>query len=1544
MNLKSPFRVAAILAAMLAGIRVGAVGFTTTATYNVGQFADVPETEWYASSVASAYELGFMKGTDADRFSPEGSMSVAEAVTIASRVYDAYHAKGTSFSQDGANWYDGYVSYAVQNGIIEVDTFDDYERSVKRSEMAVIFANAVPSDYLTAQNAVNEIPDVPETDSYFEKLLLLYNAGVIMGNDEYGTFLPNNDITRAEAAAIIGRVALPEKRLQKQLTDANYGDAYYLINDLESGFKVNDVGSSNQSAWFVDKRFTESAGSSTGLSDFSIVEKVEVHREFDRVESGLLGLDFITNLQVGSDTLYFRITDAEKNALMSLETRNGHFYLNGTDTDVEIEDERYYMTVKMDLDEHTALLYVNGKAVEKVFTLPEGVAERFYVGSDQPGTGFISFEHCALYKDYPINERFLVPENSGLAAWNVTGEAKVVRTGGEIGKDTNSAVLSAGATASQSFRKLSGSVVFETLMLFPTAEDTGYIRLKNGDTTVAHIDISADAITAPDGSVLHRHTHNIWQTLRIEADTLTGQAVYKINGKVVGTFAFENAAATVDCVEFGATGGSVYFDDVTVFMTHEYEDYCPEPQPIGDDGYDVWMNMCPLWSNGSGWGAISAYPDIEPVLGYYDEGITEVSDWEIKFMVENGIDVQHICWYSPTHDQKEPIKKPQLVYRELHDGFFHAKYSNLMKFALMWENNGTDVYSLEQFKEYIWNYWLEYYFTDERYYTIDNKVVFTVWSYPNFKKSFGDTAEGAREAIAFMNEDIQKYGYDGVMVIFFDYHKTDEATFRAIAEMGAEAAYAYHWIQDGNKYETTINRLENNAGFKALHIIPTVSVGFNNLGWSGTRKPMITVEDHKKVLEYIKDTYLPRYEGWKSKTVVVSTWNEYGEGTYVMPCEGLHGFSYLENVAEVLYGVTDHSSNIVPTEQQKARLGHMFPKTKTALKRYDIEQPEPIVADKVLYTATGADMKAFMHLTDDSGADGTVFKGVCTTGDPALLIKDEALFAPIEAEKVAYVRLKMKADTDSVCDIFFLTEASKDYDSEKQLRATVKVSDDFTEYTFDTSACAAWKGKITALRIDPISGSGSFEVASLEFLGAAESTDPTLVVEGKAYTPVFSLKERNGEIYATAEANSEFFARHHLYYVWNRHNGTLLIEGRGDSQVIFTVGSDKALVNGKEVALKEAVGLKDGLPIIPLCFLYDSLGIDYTLDGKLLSVTLYKSEAEKLEEEKYNKILEARVPYEYEFEIPGDTEGWKGTNTSVYVQNGILRGSSIINAANWYDPILKQTDCKIDTSVYNQITLRIKYDSKREKDEKLQVFFITDKDKNWNEDKCFNVPFEKPSSDGQFIEYKISCAENKNWSGTVTELRIDPLTYAGSYELDYFRITEDLELKAQKEKEQAEKLARGFELINGDAEDPDNVAFFNESTIDIVKDEDSGSFAYRNMANAAYNYSRQSVVWDAGKTYKVSVDFKLLSNKAGKTDFTTQVMFNARYTDADGKYDHAQKLGELSPSDGWKTFTFTFEIPDGVEYHENDEFSFYLNPADNQGVNYLFDNVKVTVK
>ena len=156
-------------------ILAGAMAFTASAafskvkTYN-GSFSDVANDAWYAKEVASAYELGFVDGVSDTSFSPGTTVTVAQGITMASRVHAAYNG-GSIAEVSGGNWYDMYVQYAKKNGIIDENQFDSYTRELKRHEMAELFYDAMPEGYFNAINDVDYIHDVPMGAMYQEKLL-----------------------------------------------------------------------------------------------------------------------------------------------------------------------------------------------------------------------------------------------------------------------------------------------------------------------------------------------------------------------------------------------------------------------------------------------------------------------------------------------------------------------------------------------------------------------------------------------------------------------------------------------------------------------------------------------------------------------------------------------------------------------------------------------------------------------------------------------------------------------------------------------------------------------------------------------------------------------------------------------------------------------------------------------------------------------------------------------------------------------------------------------------------------------------------------------------------------------------------------------------------------------------------------------------------------------------------------------------------------------------------------------------------------------------
>ena len=193
--------------------------FRQVNTYTSGKFTDVKENEWYGfrkdKVIARAYEYGLMEGNSATDFNPEGNITVAEAITIASRVNSIYRT-GVTFTpanNPSAQWYQAFVDYAVEHGIITAKAFSEYDRTATRAEMALIFSSALPKEEFPTQNSVNTLPDVSSRTPHRDAIFMLYQAGILAGNDAQGTFNPGNNITRAEAAAIISRVILPDTRL-----------------------------------------------------------------------------------------------------------------------------------------------------------------------------------------------------------------------------------------------------------------------------------------------------------------------------------------------------------------------------------------------------------------------------------------------------------------------------------------------------------------------------------------------------------------------------------------------------------------------------------------------------------------------------------------------------------------------------------------------------------------------------------------------------------------------------------------------------------------------------------------------------------------------------------------------------------------------------------------------------------------------------------------------------------------------------------------------------------------------------------------------------------------------------------------------------------------------------------------------------------------------------------------------------------------------------------------------------------------------------------
>lgn len=194
----------------------------TIPCWNLGAkaaFSDVPSNAWYAQDVAAAERSGILQGTGNGRFSPDGNLTLAQAITMAARTY-AYERGETIPKTGGSTWYSDFLQYASDKGICAIGEFGAaYDNFCNRLTMAKLFARVVPESTATQRNDVTTLPDV-QSVSENQAVFTLYQLGILTGSDKYGTFHPYQYIKRSETAAILNRVLDPDMRKSFTLEEA----------------------------------------------------------------------------------------------------------------------------------------------------------------------------------------------------------------------------------------------------------------------------------------------------------------------------------------------------------------------------------------------------------------------------------------------------------------------------------------------------------------------------------------------------------------------------------------------------------------------------------------------------------------------------------------------------------------------------------------------------------------------------------------------------------------------------------------------------------------------------------------------------------------------------------------------------------------------------------------------------------------------------------------------------------------------------------------------------------------------------------------------------------------------------------------------------------------------------------------------------------------------------------------------------------------------------------------------------------------------------
>ncbi len=175
-------------------------------------FSDIKESDWYFESVKEAWSNKLINGVTATEFRPNETLTVAQAVKLASAYHEMNYTGDVTLENGSGNWYSSYVDYAVENGIIDrgyaSKSTAEMNKAIDRSEFVSIFVKAMDEGSLVGYNEVadNAIPDVKADDENAEAIYKFYRAGILTGSDGKGTFNPTSSIKRSEVAAILSRM------------------------------------------------------------------------------------------------------------------------------------------------------------------------------------------------------------------------------------------------------------------------------------------------------------------------------------------------------------------------------------------------------------------------------------------------------------------------------------------------------------------------------------------------------------------------------------------------------------------------------------------------------------------------------------------------------------------------------------------------------------------------------------------------------------------------------------------------------------------------------------------------------------------------------------------------------------------------------------------------------------------------------------------------------------------------------------------------------------------------------------------------------------------------------------------------------------------------------------------------------------------------------------------------------------------------------------------------------------------------------------------
>ena len=365
--------------------------------------------------------------------------------------------------------------------------------------------------------------------------------------------------------------------------------------------------------------------------------------------------------------------------------------------------------------------------------------------------------------------------------------------------------------------------------------------------------------------------------------------------------------------------------DVAAYIWPSYTGDEPRTRIFWPEGYGEWQTVKDMKPRYPG----HKWPR-RPLWGYVNEADPFVMEMEIEAAAAHGVNVFIYDWY--WFDNRPFLEQC------LNNGYLKARNNDKVKFYLMWANHtATSLWDKQTAHmhtpiwdgavnratfDFIVKRTIEKYFSQPSYYKIDGKPVYMLFDLRNLVCGLGGV-KATLDALQYFRDETVKAGFPGLelhltvrsrqyMEIMLD-GETNILDF--IKMVGFDGITHYNFFDYANMYRSYLDVLEDvKAEWKYLDetfdvpYYPEVSMGWDSSPRFAQMPETYracdenTPENIEKALRLAKD-YVDTHDGLKVPLVVLNSWNEWTEGTYLQP-DDLNGYGYLEAVKRVFVDET----------------------------------------------------------------------------------------------------------------------------------------------------------------------------------------------------------------------------------------------------------------------------------------------------------------------------------------------------------------------------------------------------------------------------------------------------------------------------------------------------------------------------------------------------------------------------------------------------------------------------------------------------------------